>query len=387
MEMLATTLFGLEEVLSSELREAGASDIVMHNRAVSFAGDRELLYRLNLVLRTASKILVPVRKTRVRSEKDLYSGARDIDWKKYLDPERTFAVDSVVNSKHFGHSKFVALRVKDAIADQFREKTGRRPSVDRENPDVQVNVHIDRERLTISLDSSGVPLHRRGYRREGRGAPIGEVLAAGMIRLSGWNGEDSFIDPMCGSGTISIEAAMIAKNIPPGLSRKRFGFFEWKDFDRGLFEKIVSELKKGVRPSAGTIAGTDISGRTIEAAKANARRAGLEDDIRFEVSLFEKVVPPEAPGVAIMNPPYGKRMGQEDIIEFYKMIGDGLKNSFEGYDAWVISSNLRALKFVGLKPSKKIILFNGPLECRFQGYSVYRGSKKAKYNKPDQAEE
>ncbi|MCK4537479.1 MAG: class I SAM-dependent RNA methyltransferase [Candidatus Krumholzibacteria bacterium] len=387
MEMLATTLFGLEEVLSSELREAGASDIATHNRAVSFTGDRELLYRLNLMLRTASKLLMPVRSTRVRSERDLYSAARDIDWKKYLDPERTFAVDSVVHSKHFNHSKFVALRVKDAIADQFREKTGRRPSVDRENPDVQINVHIDRERMTISLDSSGVPLHRRGYRLEGRGAPIGEVLAAGMIRLSGWNGKDSFIDPLCGSGTIPIEAAMIAKNISPGLSRKRFGFFGWKDFDRGLFDKTVSELKKGIRPAEGVIAGTDISGRTINTAIANARRAGLENDIRFEACPFEKVVPPEAPGVAVMNPPYGKRMGQEDIIEFYKMIGDGLKNSFEGYDAWVISSNLKALKFVGLRPSKKIILFNGPLECRFHAYSVYRGSKKAKYNKPDQTEE
>jgi len=378
-EMLATTLFGLEDILAGELEEAGAASIEKLNRAVSFSGDKKLLYRLNLSARTASKFLVPVRKRQVLSDKDLYTAAMDVEWWKYLDVDKTFAVDSVVNSKHFNHSKYAALKVKDAIADRFREKYGKRPSVDRENPDVRINVHIDRERCAISLDSSGEPLHRRGYRLEGGGAPLNEVLAAGMIMLSGWRGEGSFIDPMCGSGTLPVEAAFIAGNAAPGLLRKRFGFFGWNDFDAALFGRISAELKKGERTPASAICGSDISKRAVETARKNIGRARLEKTVKIQAGAFERVDPPPAPGILVMNPPYGQRMGSADIVEFYKMIGDTLKRKYEGYQAWIISANFDAMKFIGLRPSKKITLFNGPLECRFQRYEVYGGSKKAKY--------
>lgn len=379
MEMLATTLFGLEDILAAELEKAGASEIEKHNRAVSFTGDMALLYRANLQLRTASKILVPVRKRQVRSDSELYSAASDVDWWKYFDVDMTFAVDSVVNSKHFNHSKYAALKVKDAIADRFREKYGRRPSVDREKPDVRINVHIDRERCAISLDSSGEPLHRRGYRLEGRGAPLSEVLAAGMLLHAGYDGSENFTDPMCGSGTILIEAAMIASGVAPGLLRKRFGFFGWNSFDRKIFDSISDKLKDRIKRPEYIIAGADISRRAVETTGKNLRRARFEKEIDLKTAPFDRYLPPPSPGILVINPPYGRRMGKEDIVDFYRMIGDTLKSRYEGYSAWVLSSNLDALKFVGLRPSRKIKLFNGPLECRFQRYDIYSGSKKAKY--------
>ncbi len=378
-DILATTLFGLEEILAGELEEAGASSIEKFNRAVSFSGDKRLLYRLNLTLRTASRLLVPVKKRQVLSDKDLYSAAMDVEWWKYFDVDSTFAVDSVVNSKHFNHSKYAALKVKDAIADRFREKYGKRPSVDRENPDVRIHVHIDRERCAISLDSSGEPLHRRGYRLEGGGAPLNEVLAAGMIMLSGWKGGESFIDPMCGSGTLPVEAAFIASGTAPGLLRKRFGFFGWNDFDEATFGSITDELKGKIREPSAAICGSDVSKRAVETAQNNVRRARLGKAVKLQAGPFERVSPPPGPGVLVMNPPYGQRMGSGDIVEFYRMIGDTLKRKYEGYQAWILGSNFDAMKYVGLRPSKKITLFNGPLECRFQKYEVYGGSRKAKY--------
>ncbi len=378
----ATTLYGLEGILAGELEKAGAEEITKKNRAVSFRGNKKLLYRANLSLRTASRLLVPIQKFGVRDEKKLYEAARDIDWKKYLGVKDTFAVDSVVHSPHFNHSKYVALKIKDAIVDQFRDRYGRRPSVDRERPDLRINVHIDRSVCVISLDSSGFPLHRRGYRLEGSTAPINEVLAAGMVMLSGYDGSGSFIDPLCGSGTIVIEAAMIALDIAPGLLRKDFGFFRWKDYDSKLYKRIVRELSAdtGEGP-AHQIVGSDISGKTIRVATKNVERAGLQEAVRLHTGSIEKLVPPPGPGIMVTNPPYGERMGKEDINGFYKSIGDALKSEYNGYDAWIISSNREAMKHIGLRPSRKVPLYNGPSECRFQKYSIYSGSKKARYNK------
>lgn len=379
-EMIATTLYGLEDVLSGELEELGASVEKKGNRALRFHGDISTLYMSNLCLRTASRILVPLIRRRVMSDRDLYALARDVDWKKHMTVRDTFAVSSVANSPRFRHSNYVSLKVKDAIADQFRDAAGRRPSVDRERPALQVNVHIDRDICTISLDSSGAPLHRRGYRLEGRGAPLNEALAAGMILLAGWDGRTSFIDPMCGSGTLPIEAAMIASRFAPGLLRGSFGFMRWPGYDRKLFERIFEETGKKATAPRCSICGSDISKRAVETARKNAGRTPFKESIRFSSEPFEKASPPPPPGVVMMNPPYGRRMGGEDLIDFYKSIGDIMKSKYQGYEAWIISGNREALKFVGLRPSKKHTLYNGPVECRFQRYELYRGSKKAKYN-------
>ncbi|MBN2070758.1 MAG: class I SAM-dependent RNA methyltransferase [Candidatus Krumholzibacteriota bacterium] len=379
-EITATTLFGLEPILAGELESIGAKEIKLLNRAVSFMGDKELLYRANLSLRTCSRLLIPVKSFKVRDEKRLYEIARDIDWKEHLDKNGTLAVDSVVHSKYFTHSKFAALRIKDAVVDQFRDRYGRRPSVDREDPDLRINLHIDADECAISLDSSGAPLHRRGYRLEGSAAPINEVLAAGMVMLAGYDGSRSFIDPLCGSGTIVIEAAMISASIAPGLSRKKFGFQRWKDFDSALYKKIMKELASKVAgKTRRAVVGSDISKGVLKMARNNIERAGLSGLIELRQGGVTDIEPPEGPGILVSNPPYGKRLGAEQIALFYKSIGDTLKSRYEGYEAWIISSNLEALKSVGLRASKKIKLFNGPIECRYQRYDIYSGSKKAKY--------
>ena len=380
-DITATTLYGLEPLLAAELEKAGAKDTEIFNRAVSFRGDRELLYKANLSLRTCSRLLVPLRRFKVRDEKRLYEVIRDIDWKKYLDTGGTLAVDSVVHSKYFTHSKYAALKVKDAVVDQFRDRYGRRPSVDRDRPDLRINLHIADDECVISLDSSGAPLHMRGYRQEGSAAPINEVLAAGMVMLSGYDGSCSFIDPLCGSGTIVIEAAMIAAGIAPGLLRKDFGFFRWKDFDSALYKKIVKNLSAGaVKKTFHPVTGADVSRGALKTAKNNIERAGLSDIIDLHQGAVTDLIPPSEPGIMVTNPPYGKRMGAKDINDLYKDIGDILKQRYSGYEAWMISSNFEALKHVGLRPSKKVKLYNGPIECRFQRYSIYSGSKKAKYN-------
>ncbi|MBN2184476.1 MAG: class I SAM-dependent RNA methyltransferase [Candidatus Krumholzibacteriota bacterium] len=380
-DITATTLYGLEPLLALELEKAGAKETEILNRAVSFRGDRELLYKANLSLRTCSRLLVPLRRFKVRDEKRLYEVVRDIDWKKYLDAGSTLAVDSVVHSKHFTHSKYAALKVKDAVVDQFRDRYGRRPSVDREKPDLRINLYIAADECVISLDSSGTPLHIRGYRQEGSAASINEVLAAGMVLFSGYDGSCSFTDPMCGSGTIVIEAAMIAAGISPGTLRRDFGFFRWKDFDSSLYETIVKKLKAdAANKTLHPVTGSDISRGTLKTAKNNIERAGLSDIIDLHQGAITDLLPPPEPGILISNPPYGKRMGAEDINGLYKDIGDTLKKKYSGFEAWMISSNFEALKHVGLRLSKKIKLYNGPIECRFQRYSIYSGSKKAKYS-------
>lgn len=375
-QFIAKTLSGLEEILAAELRSLGAEDVKILHRAVSFLGDKKLMYEANLKLRTSLRILKRIFSFKAATAEELYRKTGEIYWDKYFSSHDTIAVDSAVSSEFFTHSQFVSQKVKDAIVDQFRSKTGKRPSVDLENPRFRINIHIYQDTCTVSLDSSGESLHKRGYRLQMSEAPLSEVLAAGMLLLSGWDRKTSLVDPMCGSGTILIEAALLAGNIPPGIFRTNFGFMNWLDYDDILWNGIWREAKEKISLSPGQIYGADISPAAIEAAKKNMHNAEFENEIKLHVSSFEKLEPPDNAGLIIMNPPYGERLKPDDIVSFYKMIGNTLKQKYAGYDAWILSANMDALKFVGLHPSKKFSLLNGQLECKFQKYSIYAGSKK-----------
>jgi putative N6-adenine-specific DNA methylase len=374
--MVAKTMTGLEEILANELNNIGATDIELSNRAVTFTGDKELMYKANYWSRTALHILKPIAGFYIRREEDLYKKIYDIQWEDYMNATGTLAVDAVVNASVMTHSHYVSLKTKDAIVDRFRDYTERRPNVDIENPDIRVNIHLFKNYCSVSLDSSGYSLHKRGYRIKTGVAPISEVLAAGIILLSGWDKQSNFIDPMCGSGTIVCEAAMIANNIPPGYYRKTFGFEKWKDFDLNLWEKIKMDAINEQIEFEYDIIGSDISSEAIEIARENAKSARLHKDIVFEVKSFEEQIPPEDGGILIMNPPYGERIVPEDIVKLYQEVGNALKKNYNGYNAWIISSDFNALKFIGLKPTRKITLFNGPLECKLAKFEIYQGSKK-----------
>ncbi|WP_338733614.1 THUMP domain-containing class I SAM-dependent RNA methyltransferase [Mangrovimonas cancribranchiae] len=377
--MVAKTLFGFEELLAKELKQLGAQEVKKGVRNVSFVGDKGFMYKANLGLRTAIKILKPIKTFQLRHEDDLYKMVYKLPWEKYLKPTGTLAVDATVHSNVFKHSKYVALRTKDAIVDKFRDTTGKRPDVDLRFPDLKINVHIDRQRCTISLDSSGESLHQRGYKLATNIAPINEVLAAGMIMLSGWDGQSDFMDPMCGSGTLLAEAAMIACNIPPNLMRKEFAFERWQDWDVDLFETIEESLLKKTRDFHHKIIGYDKAPSAVRKAKENIKNAHLDDFITIEHEDFFKTEKPvEGRLHMVFNPPYGERLAI-DMEQFYKDIGDTLKQNYSGTDAWFITSNLEALKHVGLRPSRKIKLFNGKLESRLVKYVMYEGSKKAKF--------
>jgi putative N6-adenine-specific DNA methylase len=378
LNMVAKTQFGLEEVLATELRNIGASEVEAHNRAVSFTGDLAIMYKANLWLRTALKVLVPIEKFRAKNETELYDGIKKINWAEYLDKDGRFVIRTSLKSEFFNHSQYVSLKSKDAIADQFRDKFGVRPSVDLTHPDLSIDIHINKDEVTVSLDSSSESLHRRGYRTDSTLAPINEVTAAGMILLTGWNGEGNYVDPMCGSGTLLIEAAMIAKNMPPNLNRAQFGFERWKNYDPALFAQIREEAVAAIRESKASIFGSDKTFKAIEISKENITRAGLDEDIKVSNKRFEEVKGPEGGGIMIINPPYGERLPIEEIGAFYKMMGDQMKKEFDGYDVWVISSNIPALKMTGLAPSKKIMLYNGALECRYQKFEIYKGSRREK---------
>ncbi len=380
-ELIAKTSYGLEQILADELSAIGAEDIELMNRAVYFTGTKETMYRANLELRTALRILKPVYSFRVRDENDLYRETRLFDWDKYLNPDTTFAIDSTVKSENFNHENFVALKVKDAIVDQLRTVYGRRPDVDTLDPYLRLHVHINDKNCTISLDSSGNSLHKRGYRIGQVMAPINEVLAAGMILLSGWNGQSDFIDPMCGSGTFLMEAATIAYNIAPGIRIAEFGFMKWADWDPELWLKIVADAKTREREFPHKILGFDESPKAINIAKDNIKNAELGWKILLKVKSLEDLTHEDLTegGTVMINPPYGERMSESDTIDLYRMIGDCLKNNFDGYSVWIISSNASALKQIGLRTSKKITLYNGSLECRFQNYEIYKGSRKKKY--------
>ncbi|NVO09111.1 MAG: RNA methyltransferase [Bacteroidales bacterium] len=379
-EMIAKTLQGLEGVLADELNALGAEDVTATRKTVTFKGDKELMYKANIQLRTALRILKPIYTFKARTEDELYGQAKKFDWTSIMEVSHKFAVDSVVDSDTFNHSRYVALKLKDAIADHFREKLGKRPFVDPQNPQIRIHVHIVDDECTISLDSSGESLHRRGYRSTQDASPINEVLAAGMILLSGWNRDSNFIDPMCGSGTLLIEAGLYAHGIPPGIFRKNFGFENWFDFDESLLQQVYNDDSMECEFKHSIIGG-DISKRAIEISTENIRNAGLQRKIDIKVQSIFDFDPPQSKGIVITNPPYGERLKRDQIETFYKQLGDCFKQRFNGYDAWLISSNIDALKNFGLRPSKTMTLTNGTLECKYQRYSMFQGSPKVKPKK------
>lgn len=378
LDYLAKTLAGLEEVLAQELKDLGADQIEIGNRMVRFSGDKALLYRSNLHLRTALRILVPIHRFRVKHQNELYKKVQKVDWSEYLSLSDTFAVDAVTNSAFIRHSHYAALKTKDAIVDQFRKKTGRRPNIDVQSPNLRLHLHIRNDWGTILLDSSGDSLHKRGYRQASVAAPINEVLAAGMILLAGWDSSSSFMDAMCGSGTLPIEAAMMAHRIPPQWLRRQFGFMKWKDFDGSLWMKIRKDAQRQFQKSTYTIWASDQDDDAIQAIKTNLRALNLMDKVKVMEKEFSEVTPPPQPGLLIINPPYDERLERRDINELYQQIGDKLKEDYSGWEAWIISSNKTALKHIGLRPSRKITLYNGALECKFHKFEMYRGSKKDK---------
>ena len=385
-KMVAKTFFGFEEILAKELMMLGAQDVEQGIRMVSFKGDKGFMYKANIALRTALKILKPIYYFRVTNEESLYKGVSGIDWSKYLDANYTFVIDATVHSDNFRHSQFVSQKAKDAIVDQFRNRTGQRPSIDKDFPDLRINIHIDKDQCSVALDTSGTGLNQRGYRTATNIAPINEVLAAGLLLLSGWDGQGDFLDPMCGSGTLLAEAAMIACNIPANINRKEFAFEKWNDWDNALFDTITDSLMKKVREFHYTIKGYDKAPSAVQKAKDNIKNANLEDYVTiYDRNFFDTEKETKGPLHIVFNPPYGERLDIQ-MERFYEDIGNALKKNYPGTNAWFITGNLEALKFVGLKPSRKIKLFNAGLEARFVKYEMYEGSKRTKFQSNQQEE-
>jgi putative N6-adenine-specific DNA methylase len=377
-EMVAKTFRGLEDVLAEELRGLGASDVMPGNRMVSFSGDKAMLYKANMCCRTALRVLKPIYKFRAADSDELYERVRDFDWSTLLSPEKTFAIDTVAFGEEFTHSRFVTYRVKDAVVDWFRDRHGNncRPQVRLDGADINLNVHVAGDEFTISLDSSGESLHRRGYRSVQTDAPINEVLAAGIILISGWRGDVPFVDPMCGSGTFLIEAALIAANINPGVFRKHYAFENWPDFDRELFESIYND-DSGERDINVPIIGADIAAQAVEITMRNAKSAGVARWIRVERrDIADWSEAPQPAGVLISNPPYGERISAPDMEGLYRTIGRQLKHVFRGYHAWIIGYRDEYFHEIGLAPSQKIALNNGGLECELREYVIFEGSKR-----------
>ena len=375
-QMLAKTFSGLEEVLKEELITIGASDVEVVIRGVRFTGSKMILYKANFCCRTATRVLLIIGEYKVKNTNDLYQSVYKIDWSSIFDLSQSFAINSTVNSEAFNNSMFVSLKAKDAIVDQFRSKFNKRPSVNTENPDIRINVHASADELSVSLDSSGDSLHKRGYRFGQNEASMNEVLAAGILKIVGWNGQCDFYDTMCGSGTLPIEAALIARNIPPGIFRKEFAFEKWKDFDSELFEEVYNDDYE--KPFEHKIFASDIADISIRVSEKNAQNAGVLKDIEFAAADFASFVPTTKNGMLLINPPYGERMRDRMIEPLYTMIGDQLKNSFAGFKAWVFSSSEEGFKKIGLRPSQKIPLYNGPLECSLRLFELYEGSRKEK---------
>ena len=374
-EIIAKTFMGLEPILAQELTQMGANNVQIGRRMVSFTGNKEMLYRANFQLRTAIKVLKPIKHFKALSADDVYNEVKKIDWSRYLDNDRTFAVDSVVFSEEFRHSKFVSYKVKDAIVDQFRERTGKRPNISVANPDIRLNMHIAEDRCTLSLDSSGESLHRRGYRQESVEAPLNEVLAAGIIMQTGWKADTDFIDPMCGSGTLLIEAALIALNMSPGVFRKVYAFEKWNDFDQDLFDAIYNDDSQE-REFKHHIYGYDVDMKAVNTARMNVKAAGLSSIITVEQADFKDFQQPKNKALMVTNPPYGERISTPDLLGTYHMIGERLKHAFQGNEAWVLSYREECFEAIGLKPSIKIPLFNGSLECELRKYQMFEGRMK-----------
>lgn len=374
-EIIAKTLRGVEHILAQEIAEIGGEEITEGRRMVSFMGDKELLYKANFRCRTALKILKPIYRFEAGDTDELYEKAARYEWENILTPKSTFAIDSVVYSDDFRHSKFAAYRVKDAIADRFMEKYGARPSVSLTNADILINLHISGHECTISLDSSGESLHKRGYRTVQTEAPINEVLAAAMLKMAGWDGNSNLLDPMCGSGTILIEAALIATNTPPGIYRSGYAFERWNDFDADLLNSIYND-EQGEKEFDYKIYGCDISPRAIETARANIKNARLEKYIETEVRSIQEQNEPHTPCLIVTNPPYGERLAPRDLADIYRELGSKLKHLYTGGEAWVISSSREGFNNIGLKPSEKHQLLNGQLECEYRKYELFGGKYK-----------
>lgn len=374
-KIIAKTFQGLEEVLAKELINLGANNVEIGRRMVAFTGDKEMLYKANFCTRTAVKVLKPIKEFKATDADEVYEVVKQIEWEKYMDVKSTFLVDSVIFSENFRHSKFVAYRVKDAIADYWREKTGDRPNVGISNPDIRINVHIAENDVTISLDSSGESLHQRGYKTATVPAPLNEVLAAGLIMLTGWDGECDLIDPFCGSGTILIEAALIAQNVYPGVFRKEYAFEKWKDFDADLFDRIYNDDSQE-REFDHKIYGYDINRQVVQIATDNVLNAGVKDIVSVEQRDFYEFEKPLDKAIMITNPPYGDRITTDDIFDLYETIGKNLKRNFVGNDAWIISHHEELFDRIGFRPSTKYALFNGSLECEFRKYQIFDGKLK-----------
>ena len=371
-ELIAKTFQGLEEVLAQELSELGANNVQIGHRMVSFSGDKAMMYRANFSLRTAIRVLKPLLHFKANDADDVYKAVRGVDWQAFFDVHTTFAVDSVVYSEEFRHSKFVAYKVKDAIVDYFRDTTGERPNIRITNPDVKLHIHISGTDCTLCLDSSGDSLHLRGYRTGTVEAPINEVLAAGLIMLTGWRGECDFVDPFCGSGTLLVEAALIARNIAPGVFRKSYAFEKWKDFDADLFDEIYNDDSQE-RPFEHRIYGYDLNKPAVEVALANAKSAGVADVVQVEQRDVRKFVRPAEKAIMVTNPPYGERLTPPDLLSLYEVLGKTLKHEFTGNEAWIISAKQELFENLGLRASLKIQLFNGKLDCDFRKYQLFEG--------------
>ena len=374
-QMVATTLAGMEDVLAKELQRIGGNDIRTGKRAVYFSSDQDLVYKANLRLRTALRILKPIKKFRAQTEEELYQGISSIDWTEIFDVDKSFAIKTAVSGKFFTHSHFAALKCKDAIVDQFRDKFNQRPDVETKTPDLVFHVKIYRDQVTVSLDSSGTPLNKRGYRQARALAPLNECLAAGMLLIAGYEGRRNFVDGMCGSGTLCIEAALIANKIAPGLLREDFAFMHWKDFDEELYKIIHNATVNRIRESDHQIMGYDRSMSTIKLARQAAEAAGVAEAINFRITDFFDESPPPAPGILVMNPPYGERIKARDIEKLYSDIGDKFKQDYPGYQAWLLSGHMDAMKNVGLRTFDTHHLVNGKIECRYSGYRIYSGRK------------
>lgn len=391
--MLAKTFKGLEEVLAQELIALGANEVQLERRAVSFRGDKALLYRANLCLRTALRILVPIASFKAKDTDALYNQLRKINWSAYMHSSTSFAIDATVYSETFRNSRFVTYRVKDAIADYWMEKENQRPSVSTREPDLLINIHIGNEQVTVSLDSSGESLHKRGYRVATTEAPISEVLAAGMLLMAGWNGQSDLYDPMCGSGTVLIEAALIARNIAPGVFRSAYAFEKWPDFDADLWSDIYND-DSHERDFTHKIYGSDASFYAIQQAAKNIKAAGVQKDIELKQIRMEEIKwsndaingqmvnDKMVNALVMLNPPYGERLhSNKEMEDLYTAIGSTLKHQFAGSTAWIISSNAAAMKCIGLKPSKKYHLLNGELDCQFNRYDLFAGKRNDQMSK------
>ena len=372
--LAAKTSSGLEQILANEIKAVGGKNITLGNRAVFYEGNLEIIYKSNYFLRTALRVLKEIEFFRFKNVDQFYLKCKEIDWLQYFSVDQSFVIHSTVgNSKDFSNSMFASLKAKDAIADFFREKLGKRPNVDTEKPEIVIDLHVHGDNCTISLDSSGESLHKRGYRIKQGEAPLNEVLAAGMILLMGWKGQCDFLDPMCGSGTLPIEAAMIAHNIPAGKFRKNYAFENWRDFDQLLLDSVKQSTEK--KEFNYTIYASDISGSNLLNAQTNARRALVFNKIKFQVSDFQDMKITLTNGMIIINPPYGERLKERNLDELYAMIGERLKHQYAGNNAWILSSSMESFKFIGLKPEVRIDLLNGSLKCKFNKYKLFSGKR------------